>query len=451
MASIRPILPPLLATLVLSMFWAVPARAEVARPRAVILLDREPADAQRAAMQIRVARGRLEPAWRVEDASSLAGLAWPDPGCDPRPRDDRAGRVLQGLRGGATRFYDETDVEAARAALQLAIDAFLESPCVFADDPRGRSEATAGAVLLLRLHLLAGRPEAAADLGRRLLRTFGADELASVDVPPEVTEFLERVRDDASAALVPLEVVLIGNSPGATVLVDGRALPSGSSLAQVARGVHAVTVLAGGSARTRRVRVEGPDRVVLDLALSSLVRPGPEGTLVAVSPADLGGGLAGRLSVLTGCTVVQMSGTGGNEPVEASVVADPSGRTLPGIVLRLERAGGDGSVLAIASGPLARRKPWPWPWVTGAASAGLLAAGIVLNVQANRSADAVNAGTNRLDDWRSRRAGSIACYTLAAVAGAGTIALAILGRPAAERVVLSPIPGGAAAGVHGTF
>jgi len=149
--------------------------------------------------------------------------------------------------------------------------------------------------------------------------------------------------------------------------------------------------------------------------------------------------------------VVQMSGTGGNEPVEASVVADPSGRPLPGIVLRLERAGGDGSVLAIASGPLARRKPWPWPWVTGAASAGLLAAGIVLNVQANRSADAVNAGTNRLDDWRSRRAGSIACYTLAAAAGAGTIVLAILGRPAAERVVLSPIPGGAAAGVHGTF
>jgi hypothetical protein len=98
-----------------------------------------------------------------------------------------------------------------------------------------------------------------------------------------------------------------------------------------------------------------------------------------------------------------------------------------------------------------RRKAWPWPWVTGAASAGLLAAGIVLNVEANRAADAVNSGTNHLSDWRTRRAGSIACYALAAAAGAGTVVLAVLGRPAAERVVVAPLPGGAQVAVGGSF
>lgn len=451
MATIHRVIPPILVPVVLSTVWAVPVRAEVPRPRALVLLDREPADARIAGAQIRLARTRLESAWRVEDAGSLGGLAWPDPACDPGARDERAGRVLQGLRGGTTRFYDETDVEGARGMLQPAVDTFLEAPCIFAADPRGRVEAAAGAVLLLRLHLLAGRPEAAADLGRRLLRTFGADELAAVDVPPEVTEFLVRVGEDASAALVPLEVVVTGASPGAVVLIDGRLVPSGTTTTRVARGIHGVTILAGGSARTRRVRVEGPDRVVLDLALSSAVRPGPEGTLVAAAPAELAGGLAGRLSVLTGCTVVRLSGAGGVGPVEASVVADPADRALPGVVLRLEAAGADGAVVALASGPLVRRKASPWPWVTGAATAGLLAAGIVLNLQANQAADSVNAGTNRLDEWRSRRAGSIACYALAAAAGAGTVVLAILGRPTPERVVLAPLPGGAVAGFQGTF
>jgi hypothetical protein len=306
---------------------------------------------------------------------------------------------------------------------------------------------------LVRLYLLAGRPEAAADLGRRLLRIFDGDELASVDVPPEVTRFLQRVSEDTAAGAVPFEIALDGSQPGSMVLFDGRLLPAFPAKLRVARGSHQLTVITDAAARTLRVQVEGPGRILVDLGLSSSVRPGPLGSIVIEDPNVNPGDLERRLSMVTGRTILRLTGVGAAGPVEAWLAVQPSRQVPAEKVLRLEGVGvgPDGPVVAFVSGPLLRRKSWPWPFVTGAVAAGLLAAGIVLNVQSNQAVDDINAGVNRLDDWRSRRAGSIACYSLAALAGAATITLAILGRPAPEHVVLSPIPGGVAVGYYSSF
>ncbi len=408
-----------------------PARGGDTRPPAVLLLEQAPAD-EAAQAQVRLARQHLEETWRVQDASTLPGLALADPDCLPASRAGRAGRVIESLRAGSARFFEQTDLDGARSGLQAAVDAFLQSPCCLATVPDGRAELASGAVLLVRLHLLAGRPEAAADLGRRLLRALRGDELAGVDVPPEVSEFLDRVRRDVEEATVPLEV-RVPRQPGTArmVLLDGRPVPDGEPSVPVARGPHVLTLLQGDGAWTRRLRVEGPDRVAIDPVLSASLRAGPDGTLVAGPDAPAGEALARRLAEATGFAVLRLPGAGSGDPLV--VTSDGASRD------------------PFVPGPRVRRKAWPWPWMTGATTAGLLAAGIVLNVQSNRAAEAVNDGTNRLDERNGRKAGSIACYALAAAAGAGTVVLAILGRPGPEKVLVSPLPGGAAVAFAGGF
>ncbi len=413
-------------------------------PEAVLLLPAVPADPGPAARLLAVARDQVSPAWRVVPAAGLVEFARTDPTCTGAEAARIVADVLVGVRDGQRLFYDDTAIDRAQETLSVAVDRYLEHPCSFGALASERLEVCAGAVLLARL-LIAPRPEAAAALARRIAHAFPAEAVRSVDVPPEAARFLAGIRADVESVRTDLTVAATPapEAAGAVLVVDGRVFRSDPPWAvPVAAGAHEVAILLrSGQAVSRRVVTgDAPARVEFDLVLGGALGPGPEGSLVLsgerARPEDAPG-IARRVAEVTGRTVLLVSGEIG-EGVRVTPF-DRSGERGEILALRpLAEPPGAIDVTIPAEAPIVERPPWPWPWVSLGASAALLAAGIGLNVAANREAAGINEGENRLSAWHGLRAGSITCYALSGAGAAAAVVLLVLHPSPRTHLVVGP-------------
>jgi hypothetical protein len=398
-------------------------------------------------------RERLSPAFRVVAPETVPGLAFLDPLCG-RPGEEPLRELMDGIRRGFELFYDRALVDEAAQALDASLDRFLGAPCMVADSPGDRSDLSSAGVLLVRIHLVRGRPEAAAALARRLCKAFPAAELAKADVPPEVTGFLEGIRKDLESVATPIAIELCDPDPvpGIRILVDGIALPQNPPWeVRVAPGVHSVTLLGpDGGAWTRDVQIpqEGP-RVPIDFSLSRMLESGPGGSLVVQDSLQDPEALALRLANATGRNVL-VTTAHGESGISVRLAAGPA--SFRGDLLTVRTGpSGAGEPVFLAAGLLVEKPSWPWPWVSGGASAALLATGIVLNVQANREAAEISRGSNRVSYQRNYRAWSIATYSLSGLSAVGTILLAVFRPAPREKIFVAPTTGGAVMGFESRF
>ena len=431
----------------------VGARAEPASgaAEAIVLLDREPADAAAAGRVVRAIRQQVARAYRAVPAPDVAEIARPDPACSAGEMASSAATILVDMREGQRQFYEETSIDAARTALARGFDRSAAHPCVMGRLKVEKAEVCSGAVLLVRVHLMDGKPEAASAVARRMSVMFPKALVDAVDVPPEVGRFLAGVREDVDQGSGSLRVRAVPEAAasGAVLVVDGAPAEGSQPWSvKVASGQHEVTVLLGdGSAVTRRVAA-GPDvvPVEIDLVLAGAVVPGPEGSL-ALAPARKPGdapAVARRLAEVTGRTILVVRDEAG-----ASLLGSvqPSGpvRDRVAAFRPIASPAGAFEVAVAADGPLAVRPSWPWPWAAAGASGAFLTVAAVMNWQANRETDKVNQGTNRVSTRGIYRGLAIGGYTVSAAAAAAAVVLYFT-RPAPQtRFVVTP------AGASGTF
>jgi hypothetical protein len=430
-----------LAVAVIATVLALPAAASPGEVReAVLLLDAPPADPASTARMLAVAREEVKAAWRVVPAAGLFELARMDPACAATTEARAAGdAIVAGVREGLRLFFDETAVERSQEVLSRAVHGYIEHPCLLAGRPSDRAEVCAGAVVLARI-LLPGTPEAAAAVARRLALVFAADEVAAQDVPPEMGRFFAGIRADVESVSATLEVEAGPGAAaaGASLWVDGREVAGGPPWsATVAAGSHEVALrLANGDAISRRVvTAEARARVAFDVVLAGALASGPEGSLVVSGGRSDAESVARRVSEVTGRSVLLARG-GANGLSVAAV--EPAGPGVDLLTMRPADPAGAVDVSLAADAPIVTTDPWPWPWVSAGLSAGLLAAAAGLNVAADRAASDVNAGQNRLAEWRAMRGSSIACYCLAAAGAASTVLLFVLKPPPRTRFVVGP-------------
>lgn len=155
--------------------------------------------------------------------------------------------------------------------------------------------------------------------------------------------------------------------------------------------------------------------------LSRVFQPGPGGTLWAGSTT--GPEWDRRLAEVYGVDVLRLraSPVAGTGRVEVTA----SARDLPRqevLWIDLRDLPRD-RLQVVRKGVLVQQVPYYWALLSGAMSVGLVAAGVGLNVQANRTMDAIVGGEDRVAAWRSQRQGSITCYALGAALGVAAAAL----------------------------
>lgn len=395
---------------------------------------------------------RLSSDWLLLTPQDLPFIAAPDPGC--RGDSDAAQAMVSLLDDGMRLYFEDTDLPGASATFLRAFEALERVPCALAERPADRDRMGVAGLLLIRMAMHAGQSERAEALARRFCARLGADEAARADVPPDVQTFVAGVRRTMEADVVPLRLFVRNRAGGGSLrlLVDGIRVGDGSVEGEAAWGVmpgwHTITVQSeGGQAWTRRVEVAdaGLD-LAIDLDLSRLFEP--LDSWPGVTGED--SAALARLAVQARATVLFVDRLGdGSVRVEAIPAGD---KDFQGEVLHVKpgRDQADTWVVEVP-GRAGPRRTWAWPWVTGVLSAGLLSGGIALNVQANRDAQAITNGSNRLEDQRLRRAGSIACYSLAAASAVSTVLLGVLRPRKAETLAVVPLDGGVAVGVVTTF
>jgi hypothetical protein len=415
-------------------------------PPALLVVD-PPPSGPGATAEILALRNRLAVAWDLRGPGDLPSVAVPDPGCAAGSPVGAA--IASDVDEGMRRFYEDTDLAGAVEAFDRALDALGRTPCALAGRPEDRARLVAGSLLRIRIAMQAGPAERANERARRVCGLIGDDEVARADVPPDVRAYVEGVRTGLHAAAASLRVTPVADrgAPATGLLVDGIPLDGAASL-PVTPGDHVVSVVPapGGDVRSLRVRVPpGGLAVALDLDLSRALEPG-DGfwTLRAGEAVD-----ATRIAAGVGIPVLlaRRDATGWRVDVAPAAPGGFAGEALRAAP-HPSRAD---ALAAIVRGPRALRRASPWPWVSGAAAAGLLAGGVALNVLANRDADAINGGTNRLDDRRDRRAGAIACYALSGAAALTAVVLAVVRPAARETLAVVPVEGGAAIGLGTTF
>jgi len=419
---------------------------EVGRPRALMVIDQSPDGAPDAVNAARAATRVLSRSYSFI-APAADGRIWPDlrpePLCEPAALAARAADVDGLIAEGRSLFFEQMDPEGAAAKLASAVDSFFAGSCMAGNDSVRRREVCRAAVLLARIHLLAGRPESASSTAMSIAGRCTREETSGEDVPPDVRAFMDRALSGAGVSRGDgrpgLGVACRGTCRN--VLVDGR--PPECADAACVRGTvpavagrHVVESFDGRSWFSAGFDYAGDGAVLL-------VSPGtrPLGDLAVVS-TDAAFPDAAILSAIPGVNVVRIavSADGPGWTVTGSGPDMPSCASLATVVPQ------DGSFRFSVSpdSPLVigERRPWPWPWVSGSVSTAFLAAGIVLNVFAEQALDDASDGRNTMSDYELLKDLAIAGYAIAGAGAVATILLAVL-RPGPDRSVLVvPSPAG---------
>lgn len=421
---------------------ATSAAAQV--PEAVLLMDAEAARSASGRVA-EVVRAQMMRIHRVVPGPDAMDLARREPACEG---ENGLKPLIDRVRAGSDLFFERTDLDGAAQALGEAVAPFFEHPCAARGDEAALGEVCAGAALLVRLHLLRGRTREAEDIARRVANLFPAGMVEETHEPPEVLALISAARDEGRE--VEVAVTPADRAAGARLLVNG-VLGHGDAPWRVRLspgGRHELAVLTASGAAYVWEGVAAGRGIRLDLDLADRVVPGPKDSLrlaEGVDPGVDGTATARRLAEVTGRTVLfARAGTDGWVRVEEATAGRDATREL----LRLKAGPEPGSGIEVVvepGGPLLSRPAWPWPYVAAGVAAGLLGAGVYLNVAANRDADAVNRGSgNRVGDYRTHRNWAIACYALAGASGAAAVLLAFLKPEPRDRFVVfgAPAAGG---------
>lgn len=435
------------ACAVASWLATTPATAQV--PDAILLMDGEAARGGSGRLA-EVVRAQMLRIHRVVPGLDAVALARREPTCEGR---DLLETLLDQARAGSDLFFERTDLEGASRVLEDAVAPFFERPCLARGEEAALRAVCAGAALLVRLYLLRGRSKEAEGLARLLARVFPATMVEETQEPPEVLALIAGAR--AQAREVEVAVTPADRAAGAMLLVNG--VSAGGQAPWRVRlppgGSHELAVLTqSGSAYVWHGVPDGPD-LRLDLDLADRVAPGPDNALRLVEGVD-GTAVARRLVEVSGRTVlVARAGDDGWVRVERFAPGQAAIHELLRLRARPEPGSGV-EVVVEPGGPLLSRPAWPWPYVAAGAAAGLLGAGIYLNVTANRDADAVNRGSaNRVGDYRTHRNWALACYALAGASGAAAVLLFFLKPEPRDRFVVlgAPVEGGGLVSLGGGF
>ncbi len=436
-----------LASAVVLLLVTTPATAQV--PEAILLMDGEAAQSGSGRVA-EVVRAQMMRIYRVVSGPEAVALARREPACEGQ---DLLGTLLQKVRDGSDLFFERTDLEGASRVLDGAVALFFERPCLARGEEAALRAMCAGATLLVRLHLLRGQTREAEGLARLVARVFPARMVEETQEPPEVLALVAGAR--AHGREIEVTVSPAERVAGAMLLVNGT--PANGEAPWRVRlplgGSHELTVLtASGASYAWRGLPEGPG-LRLDLDLADRVMPGPENSLRLAEGVN-GTATARRLAEVAGRTVLfARAGDDGWVRVERFAPGQAATRELMRLrVLPEPRSGVE--VVVEPGGPLLSRPAWPWPYVAAGAAAGLLGAGIYLNVAANRDADAVNRGSaNRVGDYRTHRNWAIACYALSGASGAAAVLLLFLKPQPRDRFVVlgTPVEGGGLVSLRGGF
>lgn len=436
---------------VISLLCASSAKTEV--PEAVLLLDHEAASGA-AGRIVEVIRAQMMRIYRVVPGENAVVLAQREPACETGAG---LARVLEGVRSGSDLFFERTDLDGSMKTLEEAVFNFFERPCVVRGEEAALREVCAGAALLLRLRLLRGRTREAEALAFRIATTFPAGMVEETHEPPEVLALIASARQKGLKTV--LSVTPANRATGARLLVNGMSGEGeGPWQVYLAPGAHhELTVMtATGAVYVWRGSPRGQD-IHLDLTLADRLVVGPKEAVKLTDGRDSpteGASVAKLLAQVTGRTVLYAHGENDGWIIVEEVIP---GRETARELLRLKPRADIGlgiDVVVDPAGPLLYRPTWPWPYIAAGAAAGLLGAGIYLNVAANRDADAVNRGySNRVQEYWTHRRWSIVCYALAGASGASAVLLALLRPQLRDRFVVygTPDEGGGFVSVLGGF
>jgi len=355
--------------------------------------------------------------WRIRTFQDLPGLVEREPRCAPGPRREQAQRIAEEIQRALDTFFREIDPDQTRERLGAALETVRALPCLAPEEPLRQPLAEAG-LLQVRLLLMDGRPEAATAVARDLLQWWEYSRLPLEHVPPEVSEFLGRIIRDRESAEVQVTIASIPD--GWALLMDGFPVPTGREWKVVA-GRHRLDLLSPEDAFQGVVEALPGAFWSFQEELSRAYLPGPKGTLWAAS--GNGEEQDRRLARVYGVDVLRMRVS--NVPGTCRVEVTASDRDLPRQeVLWIDlRDLSEDRMQVVRKGVLVQQVPWYWAPLTGALSLALVATGVALNVEANRTMDSMIQGEDRLGTWRSQRQGSIASYSLGAALGVAAAAL----------------------------
>lgn len=375
--------------------------------------------------------------WRVRSFDSLPGLLEREPGCLPNARREQAQRIRREIELAVRAFYQQIDPDEARERLGRILDEVRALPCVVPEDPVWQVLDEA-ALLQVRLLLMEGRPVAATEVARHLLQWQEFSRLPLEQVPPEVRDFLGQSARDREASLVSLEVK--GLPEGWHLLVDGNRVLGGRKVVLM-RGRHRVDLLGPGEAFRGFMEAADGASWAFQVDLSRVYRPGPGPTLWASSESGAWGDR--RIAETYGLDVLRLRTEAAAGTCRVEVTASAGGLPRQEVLWVDLRQLPNRQVQVVRKGVLVQRVPWYWAPVSGALSLGLILSGVVLNLQANRTMDAIVGGEDRIGTWRSQRQGAIASYALGAALGVTAAALtwASHGMPARSSVLV-PEPTG---------
>lgn len=386
-------------------------------PSALMLLDSAQLPGSRLA---EVASEQVSRVYRIVYPEASLGLSEYLEDCDRERREDLQKALLQDLERASDFFFSHADVERATVLLTSALRRIGEEPCLLMERPT----ICPAQGLLVRLLLLQDRKKEASLQAQKTAVLCGPFDMAKTNEPPEVLDLIEKAR---SRCTNEVRVEVRGDSGEGRLFVGGVEVPKGLPMVlSLPEGTYPL-VYVDSKGKVFRKEVEAREALtVFDVALSRLLRQGPQGTLV-LTPLAKGREfeVASKVaSLFRGAVVLLRSQGDGSLMVEAFEGEAGGARHLmslrpleEGVEVRVE-----------PQGPFLSRPSWPWPYVTGGLALGLLGAGIYLNVLANRDAGAISDGTNRLSDYRIHRRWAIGCYSGASAMGVAT-ALLFLFRP----------------------
>jgi len=413
---------------------------------AVVAVDSGLAGDPRAGVTAAAAGQLLSDRYSVTPAVG-AGRIWPElkplEMCAPGVVDALADRVSGLISGGNRMFFEEMDGARALEALGSGADLYFSSPCLRTHTPGLQKEACEGTALAVRLHLLAGRPEAAARTASSLVSRCSDADFILDDLPPEVADFITTAARDLASVTAShgLKLSCVGTCRDVTV--DGRLVECldetcVSAVSSVGPGRHTVAVagpagtgwLAGG------FEWDGA-------AATLIVAPGTTPSSAGVVVVDnLGQTRADEISRLLGIAVLGVEPA--SSPGDWQLVTADAGHSGSSPIALISPDGDSVRISAVRGSGLVleERGPWPWPWVSGSLSAGFLVAAIVLNVYSEHALNEAESGLNTMARYEGMRAGAIAGYVTAGAGVLATILLAVLRPEPDQSVLVTPSPSG---------
>lgn len=338
--------------------------------------------------------------------------------------DETKALIHKAYTTGYKCFYEKTDLRCAAKQYQIVLNELEQQPYILHADSNQRLKLVEALLMWLHVSMNYKKLGHPRDLAKRIGRLFGPDEIAKADVPPMAKTLLEEVRSEVQWGYPTVNLTAIGlEADDLLTLVVGDAVVGefkGTLSFLASPGEHILTVISKryGSFE-KRVTVNQDTDLAIDLNLSKNFKF--HETLPALLVEDQK--VLQALQHQEDIAVISIS--------ELIKDAQSKAVTVDTVRTKLDNQ----SIGSIT---------------TGLCSAGFLAAGIALNVQANQSVQAINTGSNRLDLHKRQKAGSIACYTLGGAAGLTAILLAVI-KPAKKAPAAAVLPLEQGAAISATF